>query len=63
MLDSLFPMRFLDLGVILAYLIGITWFGSRFRSNQKTLKDYFLGGAPHPGGPSPSPLFPRKPVR
>ena len=48
MLDSLFPMRFLDLGVILAYLIGITWFGSRFRSNQKTLKDYFLGGRTAP---------------
>ena len=48
MLDSLFPMRFLDLGVILAYLIGITWFGSRFRSSQKTLKDYFLGGRTAP---------------
>ena len=44
MLDSPFPMRFLDLGVILAYLIGITWFGSRFRSGQQSLKDYFLGG-------------------
>jgi SSS family transporter len=28
----------------LAYLAGITWFGSRFRSSQRTLKDYFLGG-------------------
>jgi SSS family transporter len=37
-------MRFLDIGVILVYLIGITWFGSRFRSSQKSLKDYFLGG-------------------
>ncbi|HEU0121082.1 MAG TPA: sodium:solute symporter, partial [Bryobacteraceae bacterium] len=37
-------MRFLDLGVILAYLIGITWFGSRFRTGQQSLKDYFLGG-------------------
>src|SRR6266404_4442090 len=37
-------MRYFDLSVILLYLIGITWFGSRFRSNQKTLKDYFLGG-------------------
>jgi SSS family transporter len=41
-------MRFLDLGVILAYLIGITWFGSRFRTGQKTLKDYFLGGRTAP---------------
>src|SRR3954451_21240862 len=37
-------MRYFDLSVILLYLVGITWFGSRFRSNQKTLKDYFLGG-------------------
>jgi solute:Na+ symporter, SSS family len=37
-------MRWLDLGVILAYLIGITWFGARFRHGQKSLKDYFLGG-------------------
>jgi SSS family transporter len=37
-------MRFVDLGVILLYLAGITWFGARFRDSQKTLKDYFLGG-------------------
>lgn len=37
-------MRLFDLGVILAYLAGITWFGARFRTSQKTLKDYFLGG-------------------
>ena len=37
-------MRWLDLGVIAAYLIGITWFGSRFRRSQNSLKDYFLGG-------------------
>jgi SSS family transporter len=37
-------MRWLDLAVILAYLIGITWFGAHFRSGQKTLRDYFLGG-------------------
>jgi SSS family solute:Na+ symporter len=37
-------MRYFDIGVILAYLIGITWFGSRFRDSQKSLKDYFLGG-------------------
>ncbi len=41
-------MRYLDLGVILLYLIGITWFGARFRSSQKTLKDYFLGGREAP---------------
>ena len=37
-------MRWLDFGVIAAYLVGITWFGSRFRSSQNSLKDYFLGG-------------------
>ncbi|MBZ5634008.1 MAG: sodium:solute symporter [Acidobacteriia bacterium] len=37
-------MRWLDLGVIVAYLVGITWFGARFRGSQNSLKDYFLGG-------------------
>ena len=37
-------MRWLDLGVIAAYLVGITWFGARFRRSQNSLKDYFLGG-------------------
>lgn len=37
-------MRYIDLGVILAYLIGITWFGARFGKGQSTLKEYFLGG-------------------
>ncbi len=37
-------MRTLDLTVIVLYLVGITWFGARFREGQKTLKDYFLGG-------------------
>lgn len=41
-------MRWLDYGVILAYLIGITAFGYRFRDSQKTLKDYFLGGRSAP---------------
>jgi solute:Na+ symporter, SSS family len=41
-------VRYFDLGVILAYLIGITWFGAQFRSSQKTLKDYFLGGKSAP---------------
>ncbi|WP_051670101.1 sodium:solute symporter [Bryobacter aggregatus] len=41
-------MRWLDYGVILAYLIGITAFGYRFRESQKTLKDYFLGGRDAP---------------
>jgi SSS family transporter len=37
-------MRYVDLGVIVAYLVGITWFGARFRESQKSLRDYFLGG-------------------
>src|SRR3989440_5898799 len=37
-------MHSLDLAVIVLYLIGITLFGARFKSSQKTLKDYFLGG-------------------
>jgi SSS family transporter len=37
-------MRWLDLGVIAAYLVGITWFGAHFRGSQNSLKDYFLGG-------------------
>ena len=41
-------MRWLDLGVIALYLAGITWFGSHFRSSQKSLKDYFLGGKTAP---------------
>ncbi|MCU1262376.1 MAG: sodium solute transporter superfamily [Bryobacterales bacterium] len=37
-------MRPFDLAVILVYLIAVTWFGAHFRSSQKSLKDYFLGG-------------------
>jgi len=37
-------VRLLDLSVIVVYLIGITWFGARFKESQKSLKDYFLGG-------------------
>ena len=41
-------VRTVDLGVIAAYLIAITWFGARFRHGQKSLKDYFLGGRTAP---------------
>lgn len=37
-------MRYVDLAVILAYLLAITWFGARFRHGQRNLRDYFLGG-------------------
>jgi SSS family transporter len=41
-------MRFVDLGVILAYLGGITWFGARFRRKQHNLRDYLLGSRAAP---------------
>jgi SSS family transporter len=41
-------MRFLDLGVIAAYLLGVTWFGARFRKPQTDLTQYFLGGRTAP---------------
>jgi SSS family transporter len=41
-------MRYIDLAIILAYLAGITWFGARFRTSQKSLRDYFLGGRSAP---------------
>ncbi len=41
-------MRYPDLAIILLYLVGITWFGARFRHRQKSLKDYFLGGRTAP---------------
>ena len=41
-------MRYVDLGLILAYLAAVTWFGARFRSAQRDLKHYFLGGREAP---------------
>ncbi len=41
-------MRYLDLAVVLVYLVGITWFGAQFKKSQKSLKDYFLGGRKTP---------------
>jgi solute:Na+ symporter, SSS family len=37
-------LGWLDLGVVVAYLLAITFFGAHFRKNQRTLRDYFLGG-------------------
>jgi SSS family transporter len=37
-------MRYFDILVIAAYLVAITWFGTRFKTSQRSLKDYFLGG-------------------
>ena len=41
-------MRYIDLGVILAYLALITWFGAHFGRSQKSLRDYVLGGRTAP---------------
>jgi len=40
--------RWIDIAVIVAYLAAITWFGAQFRSSQRTLRDYFLGGKTAP---------------
>ena len=34
----------IDLAVVVAYIVAITAFGARFRKGQRTLRDYFLGG-------------------
>src|ERR1051325_810876 len=33
----------IDYVVLLLYLVGITIFGTRFRSQQRTVRDYFVG--------------------
>jgi SSS family solute:Na+ symporter len=38
----------LDLAIILAYLLGVTLLGLRFRQQQHNLQDYFLGGKSAP---------------
>src|ERR1700730_7101348 len=48
MLEVARIMRYLDLAIILVYLIGITLFGARFRRGQTNLRDYFLGGRTAP---------------
>src|SRR5258705_12659154 len=49
MLGSRFAlMHYFDLSIILVYLVAITIFGARFRSGQKNLCDYFLGGRTAP---------------
>ena len=46
--DPATTMRYIDLAVVAIYLAGITWFGAHFRSGQKSLRDYFLGGRTAP---------------
>jgi solute:Na+ symporter, SSS family len=38
----------LDLGIVIAYLLGVTALGIRFRRGQKDARDYFLGGRTAP---------------
>jgi solute:Na+ symporter, SSS family len=38
----------LDLTIVIAYLLGVTLLGLRFRQQQTTLNDYFLGGRSAP---------------
>src|SRR5215469_16478736 len=37
-----------DLVIVVAYLVGVTLFGLRFRQQQHNLQDYFLGGRSAP---------------
>jgi SSS family solute:Na+ symporter len=37
-----------DLVIVIAYLVGVTLFGLRFRQQQHNLQDYFLGGRSAP---------------
>src|ERR1041385_454422 len=48
MLEVAQSMHYVDLALILIYLVGITLFGAHFRQGQKSLKDYFLGGRTAP---------------
>jgi SSS family transporter len=41
-------ISYLDLAIIILYLIGITAFGMRFRKGQQDIRDYFLGGRSAP---------------
>jgi solute:Na+ symporter, SSS family len=47
-LDFLMRLTFLDLTIIVVYLIGVTLFGIAFRRGQHTVRDYFLGGRTAP---------------
>jgi len=37
-----------DLVIVIAYLVGVTLFGLRFRQQQHNIQDYFLGGRSAP---------------
>lgn len=41
-------IHYVDLAIILLYIVGITLFGLRFRKGQQDIRDYFLGGRTAP---------------
>ncbi|MCL4523936.1 MAG: sodium:solute symporter [Acidobacteria bacterium] len=41
-------IHYVDLAIILLYIVGITIFGMRFRKGQQDIRDYFLGGRTAP---------------
>ncbi|HEV8385879.1 MAG TPA: sodium:solute symporter [Candidatus Acidoferrales bacterium] len=41
-------IHYVDLAIILLYVVGITLFGMRFRKGQHNIRDYFLGGRTAP---------------
>jgi len=41
-------LTFLDLAIIIVYLVGVTLLGIAFRKGQRTVRDYFLGGRTAP---------------
>jgi SSS family transporter len=41
-------IHYVDLAIILLYIVGITLFGMRFRKGQQDIRDYFLGGRTAP---------------
>ncbi|MFQ5663461.1 MAG: sodium:solute symporter [Terriglobia bacterium] len=39
---------YVDLAIVIAYLVGVTALGAHFRRQQRTIHDYFLGGGTTP---------------
>src|ERR1700723_3042566 len=41
-------ISYIDLAIVIVYLVGVTLFGAHFRRGQQNLRDYFLGGRTAP---------------
>src|SRR6202162_804092 len=41
-------ISYIDLFIVIVYLVGVTLFGAHFRRGQQNLRDYFLGGRTAP---------------